>query len=274
MDISTKLEQLRVNLPIIQNTYSDDACLVLTDTDKIIGYRPGHEIDLKLSVGEDMEKYKKSVTYQSLKTGKTLREERGTEVVGVAYISTATPIIEDGNVVGVLAAIVSNQKLDSLRKRVTELTTVTKELSSSSEEMTKVSNVTAAYLQELAEESQLINEDIKQIEQVLDVIKNTALKSQVLGLNASIEGARAGEHGKGFMVVANEIKKMADSSKASIENIEPQLKSMMNAIEKMTATIQEISSQTEEQSAMVEEFHSAYEQIVATAAKLTEQSIV
>lgn len=271
-EMSIKLDQILNNLAIIQSCFPEDACIILADTEKIIGYRAGQQIDLKLTIGAGVENFKGTVTYKALTTGKKFREERGAEMFGVAYISTATPIIDNGKVVGVLSTVASNQKLDTLRTAAVELTSITEELSLTSEELTKVSDYTAKYLQELSEESQMINEEIIFIEQFLAIIKSTAVKSQILGLNASIESARAGDHGKGFMIVANEIKKMADSSKTSVEKIEPQLKTMMTAIEKMTTTIEEISAQTEEQSAMVKEFNLAYKNIVETATRLSKQA--
>lgn len=270
--MSIKLDQILNNLAIIQSCFPEDACIILADTEKIIGYSAGQQIDLKLTIGAGVENFKGTVTYKALTTGKKFREERGAEMFGVAYISTATPIIDNGKVVGVLSTVASNQKLDTLRTAAVELTSVTEELSLTSEELTKVSDYTAKYLQELSEESQMINDEIIFIEQFLAIIKSTAVKSQILGLNASIESARAGDHGKGFMIVANEIKKMADSSKTSVEKIEPQLKTMMTAIEKMTTTIGEISAQTEEQSAMVKEFNIAYKNIVETANRLSKQA--
>lgn len=270
--MSSKLNQLLENLEIIQSCFPEDACIILGDSEKIIGYKAGQKIDLKLKVGAGIENFKGTVTYNAFKTGKKLKEERGSELFGIAYVATATPIVENGKIVGVLSAVSSNQKIDTLRTVATELTEFTEELALTSEELSKVSDYTAKYLQELSEESQMINEEIMYIEQFLSIIKNTAVKSQILGLNASIESARAGEHGKGFMIVANEIKKMADSSKTSVEKIEPQLKMMMSAIEKMTTTIEEISAQTEEQSAMVKEFNTAYKNIVQTATHLSKQA--
>ncbi len=64
-----------------------------------------------------------------------------------------------------------------------------------------------------------LNEGIKQIDSIVDVIDNITDQTNLLALNASIEAARVGEKGKGFVVVASEIGELAEKSKESAGNI-------------------------------------------------------
>jgi hypothetical protein len=268
-----RLQQLLNNLDIIQSTHPEDACIVLADTEKVIGYVPGKSIDLKIPIGASAENFQGTVTYSALQSGKALKEERGSETFGIAYISTATPIIENNEVIGVITAIVSNNKVDVLRKGAQGLTTISEKLSTNSDEITRITGSITTDLKNLTQESMILRNDIKQVEDILSIIKNTSVKSRILGLNASIEAARSGENGKGFAVVANEIKKMADNSKESVESVEPQLKEMITNIEKIISTIQLISTHSGQQSAMLEGFYESFEQIVKTASQLRDQTI-
>jgi hypothetical protein len=267
-----RLQQLLNNLDIIQSTHPEDACIVLADTDKVIGYVPGKFIDLKIPIGASADNFVGTVTHSALHSGKVLKEERGSETFGIAYISTATPIIENNEVIGVISAIVSNNKVDVLRKGAEGLTSISDKLSTTSDDITKITDSITTDLKNLTQESVILRKEVKQIEDILSIIKNTSVKSRILGLNASIEAARSGENGKGFAVVANEIKKMADTSKESVESVEPQLKEMIVNIEKIISTIQLISTHSGQQSSLLESFYTSLEQIVTTASKLRDQA--
>lgn len=74
-------------------------------------------------------------------------------------------------------------------------------------------------VENIAEQIFNLNEQTGQISQISDSVAKIAKQTNMLALNAAVEAVRAGEHGKGFGVVASEIRKLADESKNSADKI-------------------------------------------------------
>ena len=100
-------------------------------------------------------------------------------------------------------------------------------------------NTTSQVVNDLAEESNKVGA-------VLDVIKTIAEQTNLLALNAAIEAARAGEQGRGFAVVADEVRSLAQRTQTSTQEIESMIEQLqkksgeaVSAIEKGTSGLQE-----------------------------------
>ena len=75
-----------------------------------------------------------------------------------------------------------------------------------------------------------LSEHLGQINNITNLVSDLANQTNMLALNASVEAVRAGEHGKGFGVVASEIRKLADQSKQSAERINDLIMDIQNAM--------------------------------------------
>lgn len=109
---------------------------------------------------------------------------------------------------------------------------------SSIQQMTRDVAVTSDQVRSLAQQSQAIGK-------VLDVIQAIAQQTNLLALNAAIEAARAGEAGRGFAVVADEVRALAHRTQTSAQEIEVMVGGIQNDTEQAVISMQNSSSKAE-----------------------------
>ncbi|QZY54915.1 methyl-accepting chemotaxis protein [Crassaminicella profunda] len=114
---------------------------------------------------------------------------------------------------------------------------------------TKQSNAAAGEVNEVIINT---NENAEKIENASQMIKNIAEQTNLLALNAAIEAARAGEAGKGFAVVADEIRKLAEQSNAFTEEIATIIGELTNKTEDAVKTMEQVGKIVASQSESVE----------------------
>jgi methyl-accepting chemotaxis protein len=171
----------------------------------------------------------------------------------------------------------------------TQLASIAEEVASSMEEMVSGIHLNAnnaMSTEQIARQASVEMEDvgkysveslsyIKEIAQKISIINDIAFQTNLLSLNAAVEAARAGDAGRGFSVVAAEVKKLADRSRVAADDIHRLSKTCVTQTEKSVSSVkqlepeilktvqlvQEISLSSREQNSGAEQVNNALQQL-------------
>ncbi len=186
-------------------------------------------------------------------TSKQVSEQ--TESVAVAAEQASSNIASVSDTVAVLA-----QRANSIAENTTEMADNVNSVASAVEEMSqsiqvmarhcadaqvaaqrnlKTSDQTSAYVKELSQASENIG-------QVVSLINEITAQTKLLALNATIEAARAGEAGRGFSIVASEVKELAGQTANATETISGRIREIQGITKNVVRMIQDIAQQNQE----------------------------
>lgn len=223
-------ESLIKATPVIKQIIEEDCAIVIKDNEKFLFVEEGKNIKLPIKAGMPAMDTPATEKVKSTKNPDYtvwFVKEYGT----YAKHSTVPIFDENRNIIGMYSFIrdateEEKNKVTSeeLIGEISDVETAVKIISESAEEISKKLN-------EIIKISSKSYEDIEKSNEALKLIDTTTRKTNILGINANIESARAGELGRGFSVVAKEMMKLASQSGTMSKEIEDSLMRMKSNVE-------------------------------------------
>lgn len=170
--------------------------------------------------------------------------------------SATTNVILIGNMVEETKSetIVLKESAENMLKAEQEAVQIFNELNISNERM-------VLSIEEISKQTSTTNQCAKKIQQAISVITEIASETNLLSLNAFIEAARAGEAGRGFSIVAGQIKKLAEQSEKSAGQIDDILCALMLESEKSVNIMNDVKETCMNQNKSVELSQKAFKEI-------------
>lgn len=157
-----------------------------------------------------------------------------------------------------------SENMAHIRDNTHEILTVVQNSTDHMNESIKVVNESSDRITGINEEVQKFQEKVNQIGDIVAIVKQVASQSNLLALNASIEAARAGEAGRGFAIVADQMRQLATNTAESAEDI-------TKHVNDLRAEIGVLATSMDDTTAKLAEGNSKVETSLTDIAKMAEQ---
>lgn len=257
-----------VNLaPTLTKLINSEITLVISDNEKIICQIIASELDFGDITNKSLTEQDPMVSV--IRTRKVQIMNVPKEIYGVPFRGAIAPIFSHtGEVIGSISINTTLSNQTNLIEVAEQLTMSSEEMSASTNELSNTANELMKYMENLSNAQTEMFKQVENSTKILEMINTVAKHTRILGLNAGIEAARSGVHGKGFSVVAREITKLADLSAGSVEEIRQLMNLLKLKVEQVEEIVNETTSISNQQFDSINEISNAMYHLTFVAEKV------
>lgn len=232
---------------IIPQLYPADVAVTITDREKHLVMIQADSFKMNLKVNDPIRE--NGGIHKCILSGSNVVARIPKDLYGFPVITHSVPIFENRskNVIGVVSVAVSLERETQVLDMANTLLSLAKKMENSSGNLAKESEDLSHRSKEMNASIVSVTDEIKKMDDIMGYIKSISETSNLLGLNASIEAARAGDAGKGFAVVAEEIRKLAINSKDSSVEILLTLNALRSDVNRLIEGVQSMAVISHEQ---------------------------
>ncbi len=253
-------------IPYIDFIFEGEASIAITDKNYYIYINESRSFNVPLKVGDKIITPIQHVF--RTKKAEVTKVDKG--FVGDECKSYIFPLMENGEVEGLLIILINLEKEKKLTDIIKELTESIGQISEGIKSVNLGVQDLASMNTDLLSKTNETTNKAKDTDEIINIIQGISSQTNLLGLNASIEAARAGEYGKGFSVVAQEIRKLSITSKESIEKIANIIKEISGGINDIDVGLDKINGVSQNQSAALQQVSASLDEINLNFATLND----
>lgn len=255
-------------LDILPILFQEEISMALADTEVFVDVRLSEELPLNSKIGQQVPAG--GAVYKALKSGEVMIQQVPAEVYGVAFQSFAFPIKDRGEVIGVLVVGKSLRQKHELLEKAASLSDSLEQSTKAIDEITSASQFLSETNQEIAETAKITADKTKEIGKVIVFMKEVSKKINMLGVNAAITSAHAGQYSKGFEVISKEIRNLSSTTAASVSEIEVVLGDIRQSVDQFSNQLSSSLLSLNDQFAATEEVLASMEEL-SSAAKMMKE---